>query len=92
MKSQMNFAILYETNGRLHGEAYDINVDNPHNRTTLRNDFNYLAENFFQDSNYLKLGDGYPVFVDVLRWYTGDVNGVFDEIRNDLKERDFNLF
>jgi hypothetical protein len=60
--AELKYAILYESTGRL-GE-----FSNP-NYSTLIPDFDYLAEHYFDDANYLKIDSKAVVFIYLTRVY-----------------------
>jgi hypothetical protein len=61
-RAELLYAIHYESTGRLG------TFDNP-NFNNLVPDFRYLATNYFQDPNYLKIDDRPVVFMYVTRAY-----------------------
>jgi glycoprotein endo-alpha-1,2-mannosidase len=61
-RAELRYAIHYESTGRLG------TFDNP-NFSNLVPDFRYLAANYFQDPNYLRIDDRPVVFMYVTRAY-----------------------
>lgn len=70
LMDRIKFSIFYESNIFLEeaDDKLDFNLET--NRETLRRDFQYLEETFFDESNYLSI-DGRPV----LTFYTADSFG-----------------
>ncbi|WP_317175711.1 glycoside hydrolase family 99-like domain-containing protein [Halomontanus rarus] len=79
---RMPFSILYESTGLLEWtDDGTVDLDDPENRSRLRDHFEYFAENFFDQPNYRRI-DGKPaVFMYVSRTYTGDIEAALSEAK-----------
>jgi hypothetical protein len=80
------------------GKGFVVNPDgtidfsNPSNQRLLFSDFDYLAERYFHQDNYLKF-EGRPV-VNIL-WansFRGDAAGVFSSLRKRMLAQGFDLY
>lgn len=85
----IDFAILYETTGRLNIKNSKIDVSNRKNKNQLKDDINYLANKFFGSPGYMTINGRYPVFLYLSRIFTGDIEGVISDIRDQV---DFPLY
>ncbi len=82
----MNFAIMYESTGRLELHDGQIDIGSQRNRDRLRSDFRLLAESYFRHPNYLHI-DGRPVvFVYLTRIMTGDAVTTLDQVRQVVRD------
>ena len=75
--ADIQFSVIYESTGPFHAGAIDM--DSERNRHQLREDFEYLAETFFDEPNYLHIDDRPVVFLYLGFAFQGDVAGAFEE-------------
>jgi len=77
----MDFAILYETTGRLDasGDTIDLSAAD---REQLVADFEYLAEQYFTSPGYATIDGAVPVFFYLTRILEGDIVATFDAVRD----------
>lgn len=80
----INFFILYESNGRLDLNA---NLEDQRNVRVFFTDFDYLAYNYFNNSQYLKINGKPVVILYLARAFKGNVSGVLSDLRTFLMER-----
>jgi len=96
--SQIGFCILYENNDRLKiqnpndpAERWIEDLDDPYNREALVSDFVYLTK-YFSNQQYLRI-DGKPcVRFDYTTPFRGDIQGVFDEVRSNLRSAGWEVY
>ena len=79
---EIQYAILYESTGRL-GDGSSPDYSN------LVSDFEYLQDNYFNDSNYYKINDKPVVFIYLSRVYFRDQG---DQALNELRNNFPNLY
>lgn len=82
----IDFAILYETIGRLDVQDGQIDLSKTQNKTRLRDDICYLADRFFTSPGYMTVDGKYPLFLYLTRNFTGDIEGVFSDIRDEVDQ------
>jgi len=92
----MKFAFEYESHWRLKqvpaGRWWNINVDDPTSITNIKSDFEFLAQNFFDNPNYLRI-DGKPVvYLYLTRVYVGNVASFISNLRQHLKDIGYELY
>jgi hypothetical protein len=82
LANDVQFAILYETLGRLKNSNPGWNLSDKENVEILDKDFSYLRENYFSHSSYFKF-EGNPLV------YMYEGKGIFGDISKikDLKEK-----
>jgi len=98
----MKFCILHEDLGRLRSKItyeYDhvwgtlvVPIDEPRNKSRLISDFKFLAENFFNHPQYLKIDGKYFVQFDVDRHWIGDIESVIRDLRNEMEKEGYELY
>jgi hypothetical protein len=94
--SDMKFAFLYESGGRLkpvttNGSTY-LDVNDPSSIANIKTDFALFANNFFSNQNYLRI-DGKPVVYFYLsRIFTGDIASFIKGLRDYIANLGFELF
>lgn len=85
----MKFAFQYESHWRLRQTPapgwFNINVDDSSNREVIKNDFDFLAQNFFDDSNYLRIDSKPVVYLYLARALIGDVPSFINELRRHME-------
>lgn len=86
---EIQYSILYETQGRL--EPYEYDLDTPEAYDRFVADIDYLATQYFDDDNYLRFDDRPVVFVYVSNMLRGDVVGAIDAIESTIGERPYLL-
>ena len=94
----IKFFILYENTDRLRiqnpndpPEEWIQNLDDPFNRNRLISDFVYLT-NYFSHPSYLKISGRVPVIFDYTACFRGDIKGVFNELRERVRENGYELY
>jgi hypothetical protein len=95
--NNIKIQILYESAGRLqptkeNGNEIIIDLDDPTNRNILLNDFNYLADNYFNIPQYLKIGNSPTIQIYLARIFKGDVAGVISSLRKQAHDRGYDLY
>jgi len=88
--SNLKFCIFYESTGRL-GDP-PINFDNPLIFNTFVSDFEYIAQNYFNKTNYLYYNGRPVVFIYLTRTFTGNYAGAIDTVRAHLQNMGYNVF
>jgi hypothetical protein len=93
LAEEIQFVILYESTGRLRRMVDgSIDFDDPQNRTTLIDDFTYIQNTYWKNSQYLRFA-GRPVVILYLpRIYRGDVSGALETLRKTAQGRGDNVF
>ncbi len=86
LAEEIQFAVFYESLGRLEIRDGVIDVDDVGNRQTLIADMRYLASTYFDAPNYLHI-DGRPVvFLYLTRIFVGDVAQAMEDVREIVRE------
>jgi len=88
--SSIKFSIYYES-VILGLDQGQINID-ASNEAKLLADFNYIADTYFENPNYLRIDDKPVIFLYLSGIYSGDFKGVFSRIRSALSERNIEVF
>jgi hypothetical protein len=87
--SDVRFAFLYETHGRLVKESDGlVDLNNANNKENFIGDFEYLAKNYFSHPSYLKIRGKPAVYIygsTVFTLKTKDVGKILNEMRNRVK-------
>jgi len=86
LASDIQFAILYESVGLLNIRNGIINLNEGGNKRILVRDMRYLAETYFNQPNYLHVGDRPVVFLYLSRIFLGDVVHAINEVRDAVRE------
>lgn len=81
--SKIRFSILYETVGQF--EEYDFDLDRSVARSRLKQDFEYLEEQFFNRETYRRIDDRPVVYFYVAGALRGDVEEAFAEATANLE-------
>jgi hypothetical protein len=95
--NNIKIQILYESTGRLQltkesDNEITIDLDDPTNRSVLLNDFNYLADTYFNSPHYLKIGNSPTIKLYLARIFKGDVTGVISSLRKQIHDRGYDLY
>lgn len=77
----LDFAILYESTGRLNVQSGQIDLSKSRNRTRLRNDFHFLEDRFFDSPGYPTINGKYPVFLYLTRIFSGEIKAAIGGLR-----------
>jgi len=105
--NDMEFCILYESTGRLSSTGEDAHIfeDTPENEEILLNDFDYLADAYFDHPQYFKVNDRPVVILYVTRcfanwgrwkddkdnWHPG-WEGIFAKLRANMATKGYDLY
>lgn len=81
LADEIDFAILYESTGRLTVRDGLINMDDAANRRVLADDMRTLAQTYFIQPGYLRLEGRPVVFLYLTRIFVGDVAGALAQAR-----------
>jgi hypothetical protein len=95
--NNIKIQILYESTERLQltkesDNEITIDLDDSTNRNVLLNDFNYLANNYFNSPHYLKIGNSPTIQLYLARVFKGDAAGVMSSLRKQIHDRDYDLY
>jgi hypothetical protein len=85
----MKFAFNYESHLRLKQVPYEawwhIDVDDPSNLGTIKKDFEFLADTFFDDPHYLRIDNRPVVAFDRSRAFIGNLKSFWSELRKHMR-------
>jgi len=90
INTPLEFSIYYES-AKLADENFNIVID-PTSEAELLDDILYLADNYFDHPNYLRVGNKPVIFIYLTGIYQGDYLGAFQRIRNSLMNMGHDLF
>ena len=85
---EMDFAILYETTGRLDASGGSVDLGDAE-RQRLVDDFQYLETQYFDSPGYATVDGAIPVFFYLTRILDGEIVATFDALREAI---DHDLF
>ena len=88
--TSVKFSVYYES-AKLGLDQGQILIDNS-NKGILIDDFNYIADTYFDHPNFLRINDKPVVFLYLSSIYTGDYEDAFTTIRSDLYAKGYELF
>ena len=87
--TNIKFAILYETHGRLiKGRDGLVDLNNDTNKRIFMEDFVYLAKNYFSHPSYLRVRGKPAIYIydtPVFTLRTENIEGILNEMRNHVK-------
>ncbi|MCC6019612.1 MAG: DUF5010 domain-containing protein, partial [Candidatus Verstraetearchaeota archaeon] len=87
--SNVKFAILYETHGRLIRDNDGlIDLNNPINKEIFVSDFEYLAKTYFSHPSYLRIKDKPVVYIydtPVFTLKTENISEILNMVRNSVR-------
>ncbi len=88
---QTTYCLLYEAAGLLNLSNDAIEFDNDR-AAALRNHFDYMAQNHFNNPHYQKI-DGRPVvYIYLTRTFTGDYKNALQQVRDDMNTLGYNVY
>lgn len=91
LHEQIKIAILYESTGLLTLTGEQINLSDAANQAQLVSDMRYLAENYFDQPNYLHVAGQPVIFLYLTRIFVGDVAQTFELARAAVREQTGNI-
>lgn len=89
---EIKFAILYESRMLGTNEEGKIDLSDQQKRETLIGHFEYLANSYFDNPQYLKINGKPVVYLYLTRIFTGDYAGAIQELRNTLSGMGYELY
>jgi len=94
--SDMKFAFLYESGGRLKPVTANglthLDVNDPSSIAHIKTDFELFATKFFNNPNYLRIDKKPVVYLYLSRIYTGDIPSFLNGLRSHVADLGFELF
>jgi hypothetical protein len=92
----IKFGINYESLGRLKYVTEDgniiIDMNDPQNLQQIIRDFDYLSSTYFNHPSILKINEKAFSFFYLSRVYTGGVNEAFQQLRNFIRNKGYELY
>lgn len=86
LSNQIGVAVIYESAGRLIVVDGEIDFTNEINRSILISDMDYLARNFFTNSNYLHVDNRPVIFLYLSRTYGAGIEQALEQARQQVKD------
>ena len=89
---EIDFAINYESDGRLIASDGGINLDDPRNQNTLASDVRYLEATYWTNPQYLRVNGANVLMLYSSHKFTGDVAGELARLRQQSAADGFSMY